>query len=77
MAAAPPAPKGRPGWLANNATDVVDLSTISSSDQPRDPLPSDELNRVLGGVVVPGSVVLLAAEPGVAKPTRRLQLPHY
>ena len=77
MAAAPPAPKGRPGWLANNATDVVDLSTISSSDQPRDPLPSDELNRVLGGGVVPGSVVLLAGEPGVGKSTLLLQLAQY
>jgi len=76
-AAAPAAPKGRPGWLAGKATDVVELSSITSSDQPRDPLPSPELNRVLGGGVVPGSVVLLAGEPGVGKSTLLLQLAQY
>ena len=77
MAAAPPTPKGRPGWLATKATEVVELSSISSNDQPRDPLPSAELNRVLGGGVVPGSVVLLAGEPGVGKSTLLLQMAQY
>ena len=73
---APPA-KGRPGWLAAKAANVVELSSISSNDQPRDPLPSAELNRVLGGGVVPGSVVLLAGEPGVGKSTLLLQIAQY
>ena len=77
MAAAPPAAKGRPGWLAAKAAEVVELSSITSGDQPRDPLPSPELNRVLGGGVVPGSVVLLAGEPGVGKSTLLLQLAQY
>ena len=77
MAAAPPAAKGRPSWLAAKATEVVELSSITSGDQPRDPLPSPELNRVLGGGVVPGSVVLLAGEPGVGKSTLLLQLAQY
>ena len=77
MAAAPPAGKGRPSWLAAKATEVVELSVITSGDQPRDPLPSPELNRVLGGGVVPGSVVLLAGEPGVGKSTLLLQLAQY
>ena len=72
-----PAPKGRPVWLADRATDVVELSAISPGAQPRDPLPSPELNRVLGGGVVPGSVVLLAGEPGVGKSTLLLQLARY
>lgn len=72
-----PAAKGRPVWLADRATDVVELSTISSGAQSRDPLPSAELNRVLGGGVVPGSVVLLAGEPGVGKSTLLLQLARY
>ena len=75
-AVAPPA-KGRPGWLAAKAANVVELSSISSNDQPRDPLPSAELNRVLGGGVVPGSVVLLAGEPGVGKSTLLLQMAQY
>ena len=77
MAAAPSAAKGRPSWLAAKATEVVELSSITSGDQPRDPLPSPELNRVLGGGVVPGSVVLLAGEPGVGKSTLLLQLAQY
>ena len=72
-----PAAKGRTGWLAGQAADVVELSSISTADQPRDPLPSSELNRVLGGGVVPGSVVLLAGEPGVGKSTLLLQLAQY
>ena len=72
-----PAAKGRPGWLADQSIDAVELSSISTADQPRDPLPSSELNRVLGGGVVPGSVVLLAGEPGVGKSTLLLQLAQY
>ena len=72
-----PETKGRPGWLATEAADVVELSSISGDTQPRDPLPSMELNRVLGGGVVPGSVVLLAGEPGVGKSTLLLQLAQY
>ena len=70
-------PKSRPGWLTNQATEVVELSAISTGDQERDSLPSPELNRVLGGGVVPGSVVLLAGEPGVGKSTLLLQMAQY
>ena len=72
-----PAAKGRTPWLGAQATGVIELSAISPSAQPRDPLPSPELNRVLGGGVVPGSVVLLAGEPGVGKSTLLLQLAQY
>ena len=70
-------PKSRPGWLTNQATEVVELSEISTGDQERDTLPSSELNRVLGGGVVSGSVVLLAGEPGVGKSTLLLQMAQY
>ena len=40
-------------------------------------MPSEELNRVLGGGIVPGSVALLAGEPGVGKSTLLLQLARY
>ena len=69
--------KSRPGWLTNQATEVVELSEISTGDQERDTLPSSELNRVLGGGVVSGSVVLLAGEPGVGKSTLLLQMAQY
>ena len=69
--------KGRPGWLANQTAEISELSTISSINQEREPLPSPELNRVLGGGIVPGSVVLLAGEPGVGKSTLLLQLAQF
>ena len=72
-----PEAKRRPGWLTAQASDVVELSAISPDPKYRDPLPSPELNRVLGGGVVPGSVVLLAGEPGVGKSTLLLQLAQY
>lgn len=49
------------------------LNQIDTSDIPRIKMPSGELNRVLGGGVVPGSMVLLGGEPGVGKSTLVLQ----
>ena len=72
-----PEQKGRPGWLEYQRTEPVELSSISSDDQIRVALPSVEFNRVLGGGVVPGSVVLLAGEPGVGKSTLLLQMAQY
>jgi len=45
------------------------LVDISSEDAPRRALAWDELNRVLGGGIVPGSLVLVGGEPGVGKST--------
>jgi DNA repair protein RadA/Sms len=47
----------------------VPITTIADADQPRVRLRWGELNRVLGGGVVPGSVVLVGGEPGVGKST--------
>ena len=47
----------------------IALSEIASDGAPRRPLAWDELNRVLGGGVVPGSLVLVGGEPGVGKST--------
>ena len=64
----------KPRWLSNENAGIVELSELSGDAQPRDALPSQELNRVLGGGVVAGSVVLLAGEPGVGKSTLLLQV---
>ncbi len=45
------------------------LIDISGEDAPRRALAWDELNRVLGGGIVPGSLVLVGGEPGVGKST--------
>ena len=52
---------------------VLRLSEISSHDDPRIDMHDAELNRVLGGGLVPGSIVLLGGEPGIGKSTLRLQ----
>ena len=52
---------------------VLRLSDISSKDDPRIDMHDSELNRVLGGGLVPGSIVLLGGEPGIGKSTLTLQ----
>src|SRR5947209_17225259 len=47
----------------------VPLSEIEPDSAPRQPLAWGELNRVLGGGIVPGSLVLVGGEPGVGKST--------
>ncbi|MCD8318906.1 MAG: DNA repair protein RadA [Paraprevotella sp.] len=49
------------------------VGDIISDEQPRLDLHDDELNRVLGGGLVPGSLVLLGGEPGIGKSTLILQ----
>ncbi|MGI6233342.1 MAG: DNA repair protein RadA [Prevotella sp.] len=51
----------------------VRLRDISTKDEPRLDLLDDELNRVLGGGLVPGSITLLGGEPGIGKSTLTLQ----
>lgn len=50
------------------------ISEIEPSVQPRIITPDEELNRVLGGGIVPGSIILLGGEPGFGKSTLLLQL---
>jgi DNA repair protein RadA/Sms len=50
------------------------LQEISAGDERRVVLPDAELNRVLGGGLVPGSLVLLGGEPGIGKSTLILQV---
>lgn len=49
------------------------LSEITTPDEPRVIMPSQELNRVLGGGLVAGSMVLVGGEPGIGKSTLVLQ----
>ena len=49
------------------------VSEIQTTEQERITLPSAELNRVLGGGLVPGSMVLVGGEPGIGKSTLVLQ----
>lgn len=49
------------------------ISEIEVTDDPRIKMPSKELNRVLGGGLVAGSLVLIGGEPGIGKSTLVLQ----
>ena len=49
------------------------LRDISAIDEPRIDMRDEELNRVLGGGMVPGSITLLGGEPGIGKSTLTLQ----
>jgi len=50
------------------------LSRIELKNTDRLPLPLSELNRVLGGGLVAGSVALISGEPGIGKSTLLLQI---
>ena len=50
------------------------LTDISSDGLDRVPVEGSELSRVLGGGIVPGSVVLVSGDPGIGKSTLLLQL---
>lgn len=55
------------------STAPVRLSEIEVTDEQRVHMPSEELNRVLGGGLVAGSLTLIGGEPGIGKSTLLLQ----
>ncbi len=60
---------------ASGAPDVLTLAEVGVADE-RVSVGLPEVDRVLGGGLVPGSVCLLAGEPGIGKSTLLLQLVH-
>ncbi len=58
--------------LAGTMT-VQSLGDVAAEDYPRVPSGSAELDRVLGGGLVPGAVILLGGDPGIGKSTLLLQ----
>ena len=65
------------GWkdYADNrrTNKTVSLGEVKSSEEKRLLTSDAELNRVLGGGIIPGSIVLIAGEPGIGKSTLFLQ----
>lgn len=50
------------------------VQDILQKDEKRTSTPDQELNRVLGGGIVPGSLILVGGEPGIGKSTLMLQV---
>lgn len=50
------------------------ISGIESTEEKRMDLKNKEMNRILGGGLVPGSLVLIGGEPGIGKSTLALQI---
>jgi DNA repair protein RadA/Sms len=74
QAAAPAqSPVARAGVLGGRSHPVR-LHEIEGSVEDRIPLPIGEFARVLGGGVVPGSIVLVGGDPGIGKSTLLLQM---
>jgi DNA repair protein RadA/Sms len=74
-------PSQVPAWRASTKNDRSSrqavpqlLGTIESDKLIRLTLPGKELNRVLGGGLVPGALVLVGGEPGIGKSTLMLQI---
>ena len=55
------------------ASELTTLSSIEATDMAYTPTGHDELDRVLGGGIVEGGVVLIGGDPGIGKSTLLLQ----
>lgn len=65
--------EGRKGGKVEAGARPVRLAEVSTTRTPRLPTGIDEFDFVLGGGIVPGSVVLIGGEPGIGKSTLLLQ----
>ena len=70
------APVGRsaPRPLTDFSSETVRLSEVSGAEETRIPTGIGELDRMLGGGLVAGQVLLLAGPPGIGKSTLMLQV---
>lgn len=68
----------QPNWKStkskNSNSRALKIKDITANEEARLNAVSSELNNVLGGGIVPGSVVLLGGEPGIGKSTLLLQV---
>jgi DNA repair protein RadA/Sms len=71
--------QARQGWKSQNSPSLKTpiakpLANVLTGDTIRLPSSDSELDRVLGGGIVPGSLVLLGGQPGIGKSTLLLQM---
>ncbi|QNF32714.1 DNA repair protein RadA [Adhaeribacter swui] len=69
---------GPASWKSSSSLQIANkprpIAEISYSEELRLDTRDQELNRVLGGGIVPGSMVLIGGEPGIGKSTLMLQI---
>ena len=68
--------KGSPSRLIKKTgiSEPVKLENVKAEKEERVQTSMEELNRVLGGGIVPGSLVLIGGDPGIGKSTLMLQI---
>ncbi|HLN52506.1 MAG TPA: DNA repair protein RadA [Lentimicrobium sp.] len=66
--------RGKNSKISHRENIPVLLDDVSLVDHDRIDTNNNELNRVLGGGIVPGSVILIGGEPGIGKSTLMLQV---
>ncbi|GAA5032694.1 DNA repair protein RadA [Marivirga lumbricoides] len=68
--------KSASGYISSRHTvnKPIAIQEVEASKEARIIVPDGELNRVLGGGIVPGSLVLIGGEPGIGKSTLMLQI---
>jgi len=64
----------KPTFSVQRTSKPQQIQNIELAKIPRVKLPGTELNRVLGGGLVPGSLVLFGGDPGIGKSTLMLQM---
>lgn len=67
-------PRGAFQHTANIQQKAMPISAIQTAEEPRVKTELKELNRVLGGGIVPGSLILIGGDPGIGKSTLLLQV---
>lgn len=66
--------KSTKSGATKSKSSIINIIEVEAIEEPRIITPSEELNRVLGGGIVLGSVTLIGGEPGIGKSTLLLQL---
>ncbi len=74
ITAAPTTAKTRGPRSAATSVQVIPLKEVTVTKEPRIKTGIDELDRVLGGGIMPGSIILVGGDPGVGKSTLMAQL---
>lgn len=69
-------PSARGGRTVRTTVSAQPITALSTESEPRLDTGLQELNRVLGGGLVPGSLILVGGDPGIGKSTLLLQASH-